>query len=85
IELNTHQRFVSIDNIYRLDIPVMILHVKEDQVVPLEKRRQLYEKAPYPKKLKLILGGGHSNSARVGGEEYLSTVKKFIDEVQKGT
>ena len=85
IELITHQRFDSIDKMDRLDMPVLILHGTEDQVVPCEMGRQLYEKAPYPKKLKLILGGGHSNSARVGGEEYLSTVKKFIDEVQKGT
>jgi pimeloyl-ACP methyl ester carboxylesterase len=85
IELLTHQRFDSIDKIDLLKIPVLILHGTDDLVVPVEMSRQLYDKAPSPKKLKLILGGGHNNSARVGGAEYLSTVKKFINQVQSGT
>ncbi len=84
IALITHQRFDSIAKIDRLEMPVLILHGTEDRVVPVEMGRRLYEKAPSPKALKLILGGGHNNSARVGGAEYLSTVRKFIDAVQKG-
>ncbi len=84
IELITHQRFDSIGKIARLDMPVLILHGTDDRVVPVEMGRRLYEKAPSPKELKLILGGEHNNSARVGGEEYLMTVRKFVDEVQRG-
>ena len=85
IELITHQRFDSINKINRLKMPVLILHGTEDSVVPYEMSRQLYEKAPAPKKIKLILGGGHNNSARVGGAEYLNTVKEFIDLVHGAT
>jgi pimeloyl-ACP methyl ester carboxylesterase len=85
IELITHQRFDSINKINRLKMPVLILHGTEDSVVPYEMSRQLYEKAPGPKRIKLILGGGHNNSARVGGAEYLNTVKEFIDLVHGAT
>ncbi|MGD9301304.1 MAG: alpha/beta fold hydrolase [Desulfobacterales bacterium] len=85
IELITHQRFDSINKINRLKMPVLILHGTEDSVVPYEMSRQLYEKAPAPKRIKLILGGGHNNSARVGGAEYLNTVKEFIDLVHGAT
>ena len=78
IDLITHQRFDSISKINRLKMPVLILHGTEDTVVPFKMSRQLYDKAPSPKRLKLILGGGHNNSARVGGTEYLNTVREFI-------
>ena len=84
IDLITHQRFDSINKINRLKMPVLILHGTEDRVVPFEMSRRLYEKAPAPKRLKLILGGGHNNSARVGGAEYLNTVREFIRLVHEG-
>jgi pimeloyl-ACP methyl ester carboxylesterase len=83
INLITHQRFDSISRINRLKMPVLILHGTEDKVVPFKMSRQLYEKAPTPKKLKLILGGGHNNSATVGGAEYLETVREFIELVDR--
>ena len=78
IDLITHQRFDSISKISRLKIPVLIMHGTEDKVVPFSMSRRLYEKAPSPKRFKLILGGGHNNSARVGGVEYLNSVREFI-------
>jgi pimeloyl-ACP methyl ester carboxylesterase len=79
IELITHQRFDSLSKINRLKIPVLFLHGTEDKVVPFRMGRQLYDKASSPKILKLIPGGGHNNSASVGGDEYLQAVKNFID------
>ncbi|MBW2442845.1 MAG: alpha/beta fold hydrolase [Deltaproteobacteria bacterium] len=83
IDWITHQRFDSISKITRLKIPVLILHGTEDTVVPFKMSRRLYEKAPSPKKFKLILGGGHNNSARVGGAEYLNSVREFIRFAQE--
>ena len=83
IDLITHQRFDSISKINRLKIPVLILHGTDDMVVPFIMSRRLYEKAPSPKTFKLILGGGHNNSARVGGAEYLNSVRKFIRLAQE--
>ena len=81
--LITHQRFDSIGKIDRLKMPVLFLHGTEDNVVPFTMSRRLYEKAPSPKRLKLISGGGHNNSATVGGAEYLKSVKDFITMVEK--
>ncbi len=78
VELITHQRFDSIGKIGRLKMPVLILHGTDDRVVPFKMSYQLYDKAPSPKRLKLIPGGGHNNSAAVGGAEYLRAVREFI-------
>ena len=83
IDLITHQRFDSIHKINRLKMPVLILHGTEDRVVPLKMSRRLYEQAPSPKRLKIILGGGHNNLARVGGAEYLNTIREFIARVHE--
>ena len=82
IDLITHQQFDSISKISRLKIPVLILHGTEDTVVPFKMSRRLFESAPCPKRFKLILGGGHNNSARVGGTEYLNSVREFIKLAQ---
>ena len=83
IDFITNQRFDSIGKMDRLRVPVLFLHGTDDRVVPFEMSRRLYKKATSPKKLKLILGGGHNNSARVGGTEYLDTVEEFIRQVHE--
>jgi pimeloyl-ACP methyl ester carboxylesterase len=81
--LIAHQRFDSISKIERLKIPVLFLHGTEDSVVPFTMSRKLYDRAPSPKRLKLISGGGHNNSASVGAAEYLKSVREFIRMVHK--
>jgi alpha/beta superfamily hydrolase len=39
--------------------PKIIIHGDQDDVVPVEHAYRLYEKAPNPKELKIIKGGGH--------------------------
>jgi pimeloyl-ACP methyl ester carboxylesterase len=79
VDLIAHQRFDSISKIRHLKMPVLFLHGTEDKVVPFAMSRQLYDHTPAPKTLKLIHGGGHNNSASVGGAEYLRAVRKFIN------
>jgi hypothetical protein len=43
----------------------------------------LYAHAPFPKQLKLIPGGGHNNSASVGGEDYLRSIREFEELVSE--
>jgi hypothetical protein len=83
VALITHQRFDSISKISRLNMPVLFLHGTEDKVVPFKMSRRLYDLAPSPKILKPIPGGGHNNSASVGGAEYLKTVGEFIQLINE--
>jgi fermentation-respiration switch protein FrsA (DUF1100 family) len=68
-----------------LKVPVLLLQGTGDRVVPFKMSRRLYQKAPTPKRLKLILGGGHNNSARIGGVEYLNSVREFIELADRKT
>lgn len=79
LDLIVHQRFDSINKVGRLRVPVLYIHGTADTYVPPEMSRQLFERTASSKQLKLILGGGHNNSAAVGGDDYLQAVRNFID------
>lgn len=81
LDLILTQRFDSLSKVDRLRVPVLYLHGADDRVAPFDMSRRLYERTRAPKRLQLILGGGHNNSARVGGSVYLQAVKEFQDMV----
>ena len=75
------QKFDSLKKVRHLKIPALFIHGAKDALVPPEMSRRLYEKTSSPKQLKYIKGGGHNNSASVGGEEYLRSIKEFEEFV----
>jgi hypothetical protein len=85
IDLIVHERFDSIEKVGQLQIPVLYIHGTDDKLVPSEMSRELYKRTASSKQLKLIPGGGHNNSAVVGGDEYLQAVKNFIDFARKAS
>jgi pimeloyl-ACP methyl ester carboxylesterase len=78
ISLILHQRFDSINKVDRLQVPVLYLHGTDDRFVPPQMSRELYNRTASLKRIKLIVGGGHNNSAAVAGDEYLRAVGDFV-------
>jgi fermentation-respiration switch protein FrsA (DUF1100 family) len=78
IDLILHQDFDSIAKVGRLQVPVLYLHGTADGVAPPHMSRELSERTASPHVLVFIDGGGHNNSARIGGKIYLDAVKEFI-------
>jgi pimeloyl-ACP methyl ester carboxylesterase len=85
IDLIVHERFDSIEKVGQLQIPVLYIHGTDDKLVPSEMSRELYKRTASSRQLKLIPGGGHNNSAVVGGDEYLQAVKNFINFARKAS
>ena len=77
--LMVHQRFDSRKKVRQLKVPVIYLHGTQDALVPHWMTRSLFDFTASAKQMKLIHGGGHNNSAVVGGVEYLRAVKNFFD------
>lgn len=78
------QRFDSLSKVDRLRLPVLYLHGTADNVVPPEMSRRLYEQTRAPKHLRLISGGGHNNSAQIGGQSYLEGITDFLNATASG-
>jgi pimeloyl-ACP methyl ester carboxylesterase len=83
IALIVNQRFESRKKVQRLQLPVLYLHGTLDSLVPPQMSRALYERTRAPKQIKLIPGGGHNNSAAVGGEHYLQAVRSFLEFAER--
>ncbi|MDJ0915252.1 MAG: alpha/beta fold hydrolase [Desulfobacterales bacterium] len=73
-----NQQFDSKSKVAYLNVPVLYLHGTNDHKVPYEMSQILYAATSSAKKLKLIQGGGHNNSALVGGKIYLDAINEFI-------
>ena len=71
------QRYESIHKIDRINVPIMIIHSPEDEIVPFEHGEKLYEKAPEPKAFLETLGN-HGETLHLTDEKYLKVLMDFI-------
>jgi pimeloyl-ACP methyl ester carboxylesterase len=83
MDLIVDQKFDSLKKVGHLEMPVLFIHGTNDSLVPPEMSRRLYEKTSSPKRLKFINGGGHNNNGTVGGENYLRSIREFVDFVSQ--
>jgi fermentation-respiration switch protein FrsA (DUF1100 family) len=71
--------FNAQEYIRRIKSPVLILHSRDDEIVPFEHARSLYEAANEPKKLVEIYGG-HNDGFIVSGQFYTDILRRFIEK-----
>ena len=58
-------------------IPVILFHGEDDDFVPCEMSRTIYQNCPSPKKIVTIPGAGHGLSYPVDPARYLQSLKEF--------
>jgi len=73
--------FNSIEKIAKINVPVLIVHSKEDEMIPYQMSQALYEKAPEPKKLLLFEKGGHN--AFIASPEYIESLKQVVNSKEE--
>jgi uncharacterized protein len=69
--------FRLIDRIATLSPPKLIIHGDQDDIIPLELGRQVYEAAKPPKTFHLINGAAHNDTYHVGGARYFQVFADF--------
>ena len=73
-----NQRFDSLAKVRELHIPVLFVHGTADTDVPYAMSEALFAAASEPKRLTLIPGGGHEDSATVGDALYARALLDFV-------
>lgn len=58
-------------------LPVLVIHGEQDDVIPVELVRHVFNAAPDPNTLYLVPGAGHNDCYVVGGQAYLSRIASF--------
>ena len=79
LEFILTQKFDSINKISQIEVPILLIHGTEDEVVPSFMSQELYNVASSAKKLHWVAGAGHNDVPRVGGENYLKIVSHFVE------
>jgi fermentation-respiration switch protein FrsA (DUF1100 family) len=75
-------RYFTFDNgrlAGQLQLPVLILHGDQDEIVPVEHARRLYGLLPGPKKLVVIPGGHHNDLGT--SHLYYEAIQVFLEEI----
>lgn len=74
-------RYDSLARIGHITAPVLILHSRDDEVVPYAQGQALFAAAPEPKRFYTIVGAGHNDTYLRGGEGYWQALASFLREL----
>ncbi len=78
--LFTWDQFETIDHVSRIDVPILITHGDQDEVIPYVHGERLFDKARSPKYFLPVKGARHNDIWRVGGQRYFETLGQFALE-----
>ncbi len=73
----TRFRYSTLEYIRCVDAPTLVIHSSEDDVVPIEQGRKVFDQAKGPKRFLLILGS-HSEGLQASGTRYTEGLRRFL-------
>lgn len=74
-------RFRLIDRLPKLSLPLLVIHGDQDEIIPIELGRQVFELAREPKSFYAVPGADHNDLYHVGGKPYFTRLRQFVDDV----
>jgi hypothetical protein len=78
-------RFNFAKRLETVDVPLLVIHGTQDQLIPPTEGRKLYSASPAEhKRLLLIEGAGHNTLIAVGRGQYFDTIATFITTALEG-
>ena len=75
-------QYSTIDKIQSIACPKLIIHSPDDEIVPFEHGKSLFEKAVQPKDF-LKIKGGHNDGFVISGDLYLEGLENFVNHCLK--
>ena len=82
VGLISKYRYATLDKIGLIRCPKLIVHSKEDEIIPFEHGRKIYEKA-VPLKEFLEIKGGHNEGFMLSGDAYREGLRRFLEACRK--
>ncbi len=74
--------YCNIIKISKVSVPKLIIHGKNDEIIPFNMGQELYKQAKGTKIFLPIHGAGHNDTYIVGGENYFGTIQNFISSAE---
>ena len=79
VRLLSKYRYASIEKVGKIKMPKLFIHSPEDEIVPYEQGRRLFERAGEPKEF-LQLAGGHNEGFLLSGRTYIEGLDGFLSQ-----
>ncbi|MFH1753223.1 MAG: alpha/beta hydrolase, partial [Candidatus Omnitrophota bacterium] len=70
-------KYDAVSKIENISIPKFIIHSKDDEIVPYDLGKKLYEAAPEPKEF-YEMRGGHNEAVFIDTDEFVSRIDDFL-------
>ncbi len=74
-------RYDSQARIAKVQAPLLVLHGDQDDTVPIEAGRKLFDAAREPKHFYAVQGAGHNDTYDVGGRSYFAALRSFVEQL----
>jgi len=78
VRLLLRDRFVTIDQIQRIRVPLLVIAGGHDRIVPVENSRRLYDAALAPKTLLVLPDADHNDYELLAGDEMVLAIVRFL-------
>lgn len=79
VRLLSRYKYNTAEYLDEVDCPVLIVHSREDEIMPFSHGQQLFERARGPKEF-LEISGTHNEGFITSGERYIEGLNTFISE-----
>ncbi|MCH7737335.1 MAG: alpha/beta hydrolase [Chloroflexi bacterium] len=70
----------NISRIRRLNVPLLVLHGDQDEIVPISQGRKLFEAANQPKRFQALEGVSHNDTHEANPDQFWGTIDSFLAE-----
>ncbi len=77
VRLISRYQYASVSKVDKIKIPKLFIHSPEDEIVPYEQGRKLFEQASEPKEFLQIMGG-HNEGFLYSGAAYVDGMRLFL-------
>jgi fermentation-respiration switch protein FrsA (DUF1100 family) len=82
VRLLLQDRFASIDRIQRIRVPLLVIAVGHDRIVPVDNSRRLYDAAVAPKTLLVLPEADHNDYDLLAGDEVIWAIVRFLQPLR---
>jgi uncharacterized protein len=72
--------YPSAENLARVHAPVLVIHSRQDEIIPFHHGHALYTAAHEPKAF-LEIHGGHNDGVQASGSQYVEGLDRFLRQV----
>lgn len=79
VKVFVRARYDSLIRISGVDAPMLMFHGDNDDIVPLEAGRTLFNAAKEPKSFYVIPSAGHNDIPLAGGPDYFNRLRSFVE------